>query len=147
MKIALVCNNGGHLNEMLFLMKAFEGHDIFFLINEDPRLKQLKYRKYLMESIGTNIFRMMKMFYKTLKVLRKERPDLIISTGAQIAIPSFVIARFMRIKTIYIESWCRVKTKSGTGRILYHFSNLFLVQWPNLLKKYGKKARYEGGVI
>ena len=147
MKIALVCNMGGHLSEMLFLMEAFEDHDVIFFTYEDPRIKQLKYKKYLMENIGTNIWKMLKMFFKTFKILRKERPDLIVSTGSEIAIPSFILARLMSIKTIYIESWCRVKTKSRTGRILYYFSNVFLVQWSNLLKKYGKKARYEGGVI
>jgi UDP-N-acetylglucosamine:LPS N-acetylglucosamine transferase len=147
MKIALVCNMGGHLTEMLFLIEAFENHDVIFITYKDPRIEQLKYRKYLMENIGTNMWKMIKMFFKTFKILRKERPDLIVSTGSEIAIPSFILARLMSIKTIYIESWCRVKTKSGTGKILYHFSNVFLVQWPNLLKKYGKKAIYEGGVL
>lgn len=147
MKIMLVCNNGGHLTEMLFLMKAFEGNDVLFLTYDDPRIKRLKYRKYLIESIGKNIVKMIKMSFKILKILRKEKPDLIISTGSEIAIPSFILAKFFRIKTIYIESWCRIKTKSGTGRILYYFSNIFLVQWSNMLKKYGKKARYEGGVM
>ena len=111
MKIVLVCNMGGHLSEMLFLMEAFENHDVIFFTYEDPRIKQLKYKKYLMENIGTNIWKMLKMFFKTFKILRKERPDLIVSTGSEIAIPSFILARIMSIKTIYIESWCRVKTK------------------------------------
>jgi UDP-N-acetylglucosamine:LPS N-acetylglucosamine transferase len=80
-------------------------------------------------------------------ILIKEKPDIVISTGAEIAIPSFVFAKIMRIKTIYLESWCRVKTKSGTGRILYFIADVFLVQWPNLINKYGKKAYYKGGVI
>ena len=84
---------------------------------------------------------------KGIKVARKEKPDLIVSTGSEIAIPPYILARFMRIKTIYIESWCRIKTKSGTGRILYYFSNVFLVQWPELVKLYGKKAKYRGAVI
>jgi len=147
MKIMLVCNGGGHLTEMLFLMKAFEGNDVLFLTYDDPRIKNLEYRKYVIENIGTNISKMIKMSFKIFKILRKEKPNLIISTGSEIAIPSFILAKFFRIKTIYIESWCRVKTRSGTGRILYYFSDIFLVQWPNLLKKYGKKARYEGGVM
>lgn len=147
MKIALVCNMGGHLAEMLFLMEAFENHDVFFITYKDPRIKQINYRKYLMENIGTNMRKMIKMFFKTFKILRKERPDLIVSTGSEIAIPSFILGKLMSIKTIYIESWCRVKTKSRTGRILYYFSNVLLVQWPSLLKKYGKRARYMGGVI
>jgi UDP-N-acetylglucosamine:LPS N-acetylglucosamine transferase len=147
MKIALVCSQGGHLTEMLFLMEAFDGHDIFFITHTNPRTNQLKYRKYLIENIGTDIRKMANAFFQTFKILRKEKPDLIVSTGSEIAIPATILARFMKIKTIYIESWCRVKTKSGTGRILYHFSNHFLVQWPDLVKKYGKKARYEGAVI
>jgi len=147
MKIALVCAPGGHLTEMILLIEAFEGHDIFFITYKNPRTNQFKYRKYLIEDIGTDIRKMTNAFFQTFKILRKEKPDLIFSTGSEIAIPAIILARFMRIKTIYIESWCRVKTKSGTGRILYHFSNYFLVQWPEQVKKYGKKARYEGAVI
>ena len=147
MKIMLVCNDGGHLTEMLFLKEAFEDCDVLFLTYDDPRIKYLKYKKYCIESIGTSKLKMIKMSLKIFKILRLEKPDLMISTGSEIAIPSFILAKFLRIKTIYIESWCRIKTRSGTGRILYYFSDIFLVQWPNLLKKYGKKARYEGGVM
>ena len=147
MKIALVCSAGGHLTEMLLLIEAFEGYDIFFITYTNPRANEFKYRKYLIDDIGTNIRKMINAFFQTFKILIKEKPDLIVSTGSEISIPAIILARFMRIKTIYIESWCRVKTKSGAGRILYHFSNYFLVQWPELVKKYGKKARYEGAVI
>ena len=147
MKIALVCSQGGHLNEMLFLMEAFKKHDIFFITYKNPTTRALKYKKYVVENIGTNIRMMIKAFFQVFKVLIKEKPDLIVSTGSEIAIPPYILARFMRIKTIYIESWCRIKTKSGTGRILYYFSNVFLVQWPELVKLYGKKAKYRGAVI
>ena len=147
MKIALVCSQGGHLTEMFSLVKNFEGHDIFFLTYDTPTTQKLEYRKYLIENIGTDISKMFKAFLKSFKILLNEKPDLIISTGAEIAIPTFLIGKLIMIKTIYIESWCRVKSKSGTGRILYYFSNLFLVQWPNLTKIYGKKAIYKGAVI
>lgn len=147
MKIALVCSQGGHLTEMLFLIEAFEGHEIFFITYKNPRTSQFKYRKYLIDDIGTDIKKMAKAFFKIFTILKKEKPDIIISTGSEIGIPSIILARLIRIKTIYIESWCRVKTKSGTGRILYYFSDHFLVQWPDLVKKYGKKARYQGAVI
>jgi len=147
MKIALVCSQGGHLTEMFFLMEAFKGHDIFFVSYKNLRTNQLKYKKYLIEEIGTNIWKMTKAFFQIFKILKKEKPKLIVSTGPEIAIPAIILARFMKIKTIYIESWCRVKTKSGTGKLLYYFSNYFLIQWPELFKKYGKKARFEGAVI
>ena len=147
MKIALICCQGGHLTQMLSLMEAFEGHNVFFITYKNPTTDKLKYRKYRVENIGTNLWKMIKTFFKAIKIFSVEKPNLIVSTGAEIAIPFYIIARLLKIKTIYLESWCRVKTKSGTGRMLYHFSNVFLVQWPDMLKKYGKKARYEGGVI
>lgn len=147
MKIGLVCNMGGHLTEMLFLIDAFKEHDFFFITYNDPRIKQIKYKKYILEDIGFNLWKMVVAFFVILKILIKEKPNIVISTGSEIAIPAFVLAKIMGIKTIYIESWCRVKNKSGTGRFLYYIADIFLVQWPDLLKKYGKKARYEGGVI
>ena len=147
MKIALVCSQGGHLTEMLLLLKAFEKQDIFFITYKNSLKNQTKYPTYQTENIGTNLNKMIKSFIQIFKILRKEKPDIIISTGAEIAIPSIILAKFMRIKTIYIESWCRIKTKSGAGRILYFFSDIFLVQWPELTKIYGKKAIYKGAVI
>jgi UDP-N-acetylglucosamine:LPS N-acetylglucosamine transferase len=147
MKIALVCSQGGHLTEMLMLMKAFNNHDVFFITYNAPSTTQLKYKKYLTENIGTSFGRMIKAFIHIFKILKKERPDMLVSTGAEIAIPSIILAKIMRIKTVYIESWCRVKTKSGAGKILYYFSDLFLVQWPELIEIYGKKAIYKGAVI
>ena len=147
MKIALICSHGGHLTQMLRLIKAFERQKIFFITYKNPTTLNLNHKKYLIENIDTNPKKMIKAFFKTFKILTEEKPDLIISTGSEIAIPAYILARFLRIKTIYIETWSRVKTKSGTGRILYYISNIFLVQWPDLLKKYGKRAEYKGAVI
>lgn len=147
MKIALVCSHGGHLTEILHLMEAFEEHEVFFITYNNFRTKNMDYRKYLLENIGTNPFRMFKSSIQILKILLKEKPDMIISTGSEIAIPTFILAKLIRTKTIFIESWCRVKTRSGTGKIVYYFSDVFLVQWPELLELYGKKAQFKGAVV
>jgi len=147
MKIALVCSHGGHLTEMLYLMEAFEGHDVFFITYDSPRTRTLNYRKYLLKNIGTNPLRMLLAFAKFLIVFVKERPRLVVSTGSEIAIPAFYLAKLLRIKTVFIETWCRIKNPSGTGRIVYRVSDVFLVQWPQLLDKYGKKAKYVGAVV
>lgn len=147
MKIALVCSHGGHLTEMLYLMDAFQDHEIFFVTYDNFRTRDLGYKKYLLQNIGTSPLKMSKAFLNFIKILTKEKPEMIVSTGSEIAIPAFFIGKLFRIKTVYIESWCRVSTRSGTGRIVYSFSDLFLVQWPELLELYGKKARYEGAVI
>lgn len=147
MKIALVCSHGGHLTEMLYLIDAFEDHEIFFVTYNNFRTEDMSYNKYLLENIKISPIKMIKALFHFYRIFQKERPEIIISTGSEIAIPAFIIGKILRKKTVFIESWCRVKTRSGTGRIIYPFSDLFLVQWPDLLKSYGKKARYEGAVI
>jgi len=147
MKITLVCSHGGHLTEMMYLMDAFKGHDVFFITYDNFRTRNLEHRKYLLENIGTSPVKMLKAFLKIGKILAKEKPSVVISTGSEIAIPAFVIAKVLGMRTVFIESWCRIKTKSGTGRIVYYLSDLFLVQWPQLLELYGGKAKYVGAVV
>lgn len=147
MKIALVCSHGGHLTEILYLMDAFQGHEVFFVTYDSPRTRTLKHKKYLLKNIGTNPIRLLMSFAKFLVIFMIEKPKLVVSTGSEIAIPAFILAKFVGIRTIFIESWCRVRTKSWTGRTLYFVADLFLVQWPELAKIYGKKALYRGSVI
>lgn len=146
MKICLVCSPGGHLSEILHLMEAFEGHEVFFITSDSARTRQLE-RKYLHKNIGKNPLLMLVATFSILKILYKERPNLIISTGAEPAIPTFYLAKLFRIKTIFIESWTRVVQPTVTGKIVYPVSDVFLVQWERLLSKYGKKAKYEGAIV
>lgn len=103
--------------------------------------------KYLIGPIETSLWQMVKSFYLIGRILFRERPDVIVSTGSEIAIPAFFWAKILGIKTVYIESWCRVRSVSTTGKVVYPVSDLFLVQWPELVDQLGNKARYEGAVI
>lgn len=132
---------------MIFLKEAFEGHETVFLTYENPTTTTFPYEIYTIKRIDTNFWAMLQSFLRIFIIIKTEKPKIIISTGAEIAIPVFIIGKLMGIKMVYIESWCRVKTKSGAGRIAYYLADVFLVQWPGLVKIYGKKARYEGAVI
>lgn len=146
MKICLVCSHGGHLTEILQLKESFEGHETFFITYDSIRTRQLEH-KYLLRNIGTNPIVMASASLSILRILLKERPKIVVSTGSEIAIPAFYLAKFLQIKTVFIESWTRVDRPTGTGKIVYPVSDLFLVQWESLLKKYGRKAKYEGAIL
>ncbi|XP_030063145.1 UDP-N-acetylglucosamine transferase subunit ALG14 isoform X2 [Microcaecilia unicolor] len=51
-----------------------------------------------------------------------------------------------KVIIIYVESICRVENLSLSGRILYHFSDYFIVQWPVLKEKYPKSV-YLGRIV
>ncbi|PRO76933.1 UDP-N-acetylglucosamine--LPS N-acetylglucosamine transferase [Lactiplantibacillus pentosus] len=72
------------------------------------------------------------------KVIRKERPDLIISSGAAVAVPFFYIGRLFGAKTIYIEVFDRIDKPTITGRLVYPVTNRFIVEWEDMKKVYPK---------
>jgi UDP-N-acetylglucosamine:LPS N-acetylglucosamine transferase len=149
MKICLVSSAGGHFTETVQLLEAFEGHELFFVTWHSSREADVTALApaYFMESFGTSPVRLLLAFPKVLQILLREKPDVMVSLGAEIALPFFYLGKLLRIKTIFIESWCRLAGLSKTGHLLYPVTDLFLVQWPQLLTGCGDKARYEGAVI
>ncbi len=75
------------------------------------------------------------------RVLRRERPDLIVTTGAGVALPFFVVARVLGIKTAYIEVYDRLDTRTLTARLCRPFTDLFCVQWDE------QRALYPNAVV
>ena len=151
MKICLAFSAGGHLTQMLRLMDAFEDHDVFFVTIKEKSSENLSNVHYLMDTAGPTkihmIFNMTIVAIQSLKIILKERPRVIVSTGADVTIPICYIGKSFGVKIIFIESLSRLTSKSGSGKIIYPIADLFLVQWESLLGKYGKKAKYWGKVL
>lgn len=145
-KLCIVASEGGHLTEALHLLSAYQGHDFFFISYRCPRVEALSYRRYMLPMWPDNLLLALPSLWLTLRALLKERPDAIVSTGSEIAIPAFVLAKLFGIKTVFIETITRFENATLTGRILYPLSDRFFVQNPESLKAYGPKAEYHGGV-
>ena len=90
--------------------------------------------------------KMLKNFSQTWKIIAKEKPDVVISTGAGAAIAACLIGKLMGSKIVFLESYCRIFAPSRSGRFVYRFADLFLVQWEKMLKFY-PKAKYWGAVF
>jgi len=144
--LCLVCSHGGHLAEMLRLEQAFEGCRTFYFCYDADTTRRLEnaYRvpnkPLSLGAFGKNLLRLVRIF-------RHERPDVVISTGAEIAIPAALVAKLFRIPVMYIECGAQVFSPSMTGRILYYVADRFYVQWPELQNVYGPRAQYAGSLI
>ena len=146
MKICLVCSHGGHLTEMLELSEAFQGHDTFFVTCKSQRTARLK-RSYRFANFTKDRLSLFSFVPRVLRILLQERPKVVVSTGAELAVPVFYLAKLLGIKTIFVESCCRVVHPSLTGRLVYPVADVFLVQWPSLVRSYGPRARYAGSLL
>jgi beta-1,4-N-acetylglucosaminyltransferase len=144
-KIGLICSPGGHFTEILQLLEAFEGHS-HFLITYREKVTLDRENAYYMTNLGRSPIALILGVLKILMIFLKEKPDILFSTGSEIAIPSFYFGKFLfRTKLIYLECSAQVYQPSMTGRWVYPITDLFLVQWEPLLKRYGPKAKYVGG--
>ena len=134
------------MTEMMALEEAFEGHETFYLTYSSERTEKLS-NAVLIDNFADKPSSFISGLIEILRVLITEKPDVVVSTGAEIAAPTFFIAKLLGMKTIYIESCARISSPSGTGKLVYPFSDFFFVQWKDLLKSYGKRARFEGGLL
>lgn len=145
-KVALVCSHGGHLTEMLELADAFEGMDTFYFTYAGETTRALPNVHAVPNRPGHPIQFVLNLV-RIMRVFRRERPDFVVSTGAEIAIPAFLVAKLLGIPTLYIECGCQVTEPSFTGRLLSRMATRFFVQWPELVSAYGGRAEYAGSLI
>lgn len=85
-----------------------------------------------------NIINLIKNTFLAIRILHMEKPDLIISSGAAVAVPFFWIGKLKGAKTVYIEVFDRVDKPTLTGKLVYPVTDKFIVQWEEMKKVYPK---------
>ncbi len=150
-KICFVASSGGHWEELMCLKSIFEEYDALFVTEAGGQAQDFTNDNiYLLSQINRherNFFvKFIKLFLDAIRIITKEKPELVVTTGALIAYPFCLCAKLQGAKIIYIESFARVYEKSLTGKLVYPIADLFLVQWETMLKCY-PKAKYVGGIF
>lgn len=132
-----ICSGGGHLSELVEAIPETKNEIVIITFKSGRPLKHLKDKKHFFiidphVSKIKYLINSIQAFFLYVYL----RPKAIISTGAGIAIPFMLIGKIFGSKIIYIESGAKVNVTSRTGRFMYKYSDLFLVQYPTMLKKY-----------
>jgi UDP-N-acetylglucosamine:LPS N-acetylglucosamine transferase len=131
-KVGLVCSSGGHLTQLHQLKPFWQKHERFWVTFRLPDSESLLAGEDVVWAYfptTRNASNMFRNFVLAMRVLSRRRPDLIVSDGAGVAFPFFVVARMLRIKTVYVEVYDRIDSPTLTGKLCRPFTNLFLVQW------------------
>jgi len=150
LKIGIITSKGGHLLQIAKLKNLFQKYDRFWVTFagqdvEDCLNEEQTYLAYFPES--RNILNFIKNLFLSFKILYLEQPNVLISSGAGIAVPFFLVGKiFFRTKLIYIESFDFVKYPSLTGKILYQWTDLFLIQH-KVQKKWYPNATFAGSIL
>ncbi len=141
MKICLVGSSGGHLAHLNMLKPFWKDEERFWVTfdKEDAR-SILKDEKMYSCHFPTNrnLKNLIKNTFLAIRVLKKEKPDVIISSGAAVAVPFFYIGKLFGAKTVYIEVFDRIDKPTVTGKLVYPVTDKFIVQWEEMKKVYPK---------
>jgi beta-1,4-N-acetylglucosaminyltransferase len=147
-RILLVTNPGGHLLQMLTLEQAWEDMEHRWVTLAAADSESLLVDEDVVFAHGPtarNVGNLIRNFGLAWRTIRRFEPDVILSTGAALAIPFFVIGRLHRKRLVYVESFTRVNRPSLSGRIVYPLSDVFFVQWKQSLRQ--RRAVYAGSVV
>ena len=137
------------MTQLLLLNDVWLERDHFFVTLRDYAADELsKHSKvYVVEWANRQRpLKLLKLAIQCLKILIKEKPQVILSTGAAVGCLMCIVGKLLGKKTIWVDTISRVNGLTLSGGIVRYFADLFLVQWPELAKKYGQ-AEYSGAVI
>jgi beta-1,4-N-acetylglucosaminyltransferase len=148
-RVLLVCSPGGHLQQMLTLAPAWRELEHHWVTLRAPDTEHELADEPVTYGHGpTNrsLTKLVRNVVVARRVLREFDPDVVLSTGAALAVPFLLGARLQGRRTVYVESFTRVHDLSLSGRIVYPFVTTAFVQWPELARR-RPRARYVGNVL
>jgi len=150
-KICLISSSGGHFEQLLMLNKLSEKHNVFIVTEKTKYNKEDERISHFIPQVNRKelmfVPKMVIIGIKSIYILIKEKPDVVISTGVLATIPMIYLSHIFHKKTIYIESFAKINSPTQTGSLIYKkkLANQFYVQWETM-KKYYPNAIYKGGI-
>lgn len=142
--VLLACSTGGHLAQLHQLRPWWEHQRRTWVTFDKPDARHLladEHVVYAHHPTTRNPVNLVRNLVLSVRVLRRERPDLIVSNGAGVAVPFFLLARLFGARTAYVEVYDRIDSRPLTSRMVRPFTDLFLVQWDE------QRAMYPGSIV
>ena len=131
----MVTKNAVFMRSVAFRKRLFDKEDARSLLKDEKM-----YPCYF--PTNRNIKNLIRNTFLAIRVLKKEKPDLIISSGAAVAVPFFYLGKMMGAKLIYIEVFDRIDKPTMTGKMVYPIVDKFIVQWEEMKKVYPKAVNF-----
>lgn len=167
--VMFACNQGGHFSQVMALKQLFDEYDTVLISDNilakkenTPALKNVGVVDYAMSMANRREEQRKKgkneilkiqaltsyvvLFAECIKLWKKYRPAVIISTGSNIAVPFFLYGKLRGSKLIFIETRAKVYSKTLTGKIVGKVADWIFVQWPEMKTVY-PNAEYCGTLV
>lgn len=135
------------MSELLQLEPLFAEYDSYIVTEKtksnmgllDKYPNKVMYLVYGTKShLFSYLFKFLYNIVKSLVILLKVRPDVVVTTGTHTAVPMCYMAKLLGKKVIFIETFANRKTKTKSGSMVYPIADVFIVQWESMLELYPK---------
>ena len=136
-KVIVIGPGGGHLSEAMLATDGIPMRRVVATFCE-PHIRDTmagENLRCLIDPHGS-LWKYVVNAVQGLYMLLVERPVAIVSTGGGMSIATALIGKLLGVKLIYVESGARVTSPSRTGKLLYRYADLFIVQWEPMLKHF-----------
>jgi beta-1,4-N-acetylglucosaminyltransferase len=145
-KVMLVSSPGGHLADLLLLADAMPPEwERLWVLNDDSPLLPEGVPRHLVTHAERD-FRQVLNLVELVRLVRRLRPDAILTCGASPAVPAALAGKLFGVPTVYVEPLSSVTRLSLTGRLMARLADAFFVQWDELTGKV-PGARCEGPLL
>ncbi|MDT9594386.1 UDP-N-acetylglucosamine--LPS N-acetylglucosamine transferase [Nocardioides zeae] len=137
--VLLVSTQGGHLAQLLSLREWWGPRRRTWVCPDTADVRDRLADERVVTSYSPttrNVPNLLRNVALAWRVLRRERPDVVVSAGAGVAVPFFVVAWLMRVPTVFVEVYDRVDSPTMTGRLCGPFTTRRVVQWDTQLDVY-----------
>jgi UDP-N-acetylglucosamine:LPS N-acetylglucosamine transferase len=148
LKVLAVASGGGHWVQLRKLAAALDAHDVAYVtVNADYREEVPRGRFYVVEDASMwSKLKLLKLALQMLYVVLKERPDVILSTGAAPGYFALVWGKvLLRSRTAWVDSIANAEKLSSSGKQAGRFADLWLTQWEQLSSPDG--PRFAGTIL
>lgn len=149
-KVCFVASSGGHFEQLMMLYPLMKKVDSLIVTEKTSYQVDTKgIQTYFVSQVNRKeklfIWKLFTISLRSLWILVKEKPDVIISTGALATVPICLVAKLFGKKLVFIESFAKVNSPTQTGKLLYRYADQFYVQWESMLDIY-PNAIYLGSI-
>jgi UDP-N-acetylglucosamine:LPS N-acetylglucosamine transferase len=147
--LLLACSAGGHLLQLLALREAWEGLSRAWVTDDATDAHSLLRGERVFFAYGPpnrSVRNVVRNVVLALRLARRLRPRVVVTTGAGTAVPFAWACRLRRARVVYVESLSRIDEPSLSCRLIAPAADRVYVQWPELRKAL-PRARYAGTVL
>jgi len=131
-KLLALASGGGHWIQLLRLRPAFDGFDTVYVSMFDSYAEQVGAENFytVPDASRFNVKAFAPVVARAVKILLRERPAAVVTTGSAPMLAFILIGRMMGARTLWVDSIANSDRMSSSGRLARKLAHQVISQWP-----------------